>query len=184
MAQSYKNFWSLNIDEVIAAGRLREYFGSRAEVFFPLNAHLKDVDLVAVNMKKKKVVTLQVKGSRAYEPRLSEKKKYGPGSVCWFLLDERIIKSCKADFFIFVVYAVSEIPSVGRKIIDPHLIAIKPRELYRICRGRKILRKNYGFNIWIDLKGNRVFDFRDNRHNRIINLNRYLDHNGLDRIRI
>ena len=81
MGKAYKNFWSLNTDEAVVAGILRDETTKNIEVLFPLNAQMKGVDLVLMNIENKKSVTVQIKGSRAYEPRKSEIKKYGAGSA-------------------------------------------------------------------------------------------------------
>ena len=47
----------------------------------PLNAQIKGVDLYLINTKTKKVATIQVKGSRAYEPQIREVREYGHGSA-------------------------------------------------------------------------------------------------------
>lgn len=41
---AYKNFWSLNTDEAVVTGILRENTDKEIEVFMPLNAQMKDLD--------------------------------------------------------------------------------------------------------------------------------------------
>lgn len=184
MVASYKNFWSLNIDEAITTGLLREYFNdTNVQVFMPLNAYLKDIDLILVNMSKKKVVTLQVKGSRAYETNKGERKKYGDtGSVGWFFQEEKGIRDCVADYFIFLIYVIEE--GKGRKYLSQHTITIKPQKLYELCKEKKILHggARYSFYIWIIPEQKRAFDYRDATAKGELNLDEYLDEKGLERI--
>jgi len=49
-----------------------------------MNAQMKGIDLVLMNIKKKKSVTIQVKGSKAFEPKINELKLYGHGNIGWF----------------------------------------------------------------------------------------------------
>ena len=86
MGRAYKNFWSLNTDEAVVSGILRECTPKNIEVLMPANAQMKDTDLVLMNMDNKKVLKIQVKGSRAYEPRKSEVVKFGDGSGGWFYI--------------------------------------------------------------------------------------------------
>ena len=55
MAKAYKNFWSLNTDEAIVAGILRDETLKNVEVLMPLNAQMKGIDLFLMNLKNKKV---------------------------------------------------------------------------------------------------------------------------------
>ena len=57
----------------------------------PLNAQMKDIDLIAYNHKNRKVISLQIKGSRAYEPRVAERNAYGEGSATWFMFKREVI---------------------------------------------------------------------------------------------
>ena len=41
-----KNLWSLNVDEVITAQKIKSELGKEYEVFFPINSQLKDIDLL------------------------------------------------------------------------------------------------------------------------------------------
>ena len=75
MGIAYKNFWSLNTDEAVVAGILRNATSKDVEVLMPLNAQMKGVDLYLLNIKTKNIITIQVKGSRAYEPQKAEAKK-------------------------------------------------------------------------------------------------------------
>jgi hypothetical protein len=182
---SYKNLWSLNVDEAVVAGKVQEAFRKQAHVFFPLNAQLKDVDLLITNLRNRKSVSIQVKGSKAFEPRVSEIEKYGGGSVGWFFIPKSKIVNCSADYFIFLLHIISDDFSKkkNRKRLTTHLLTIKPAALYKICKQSKILHKNYSFYIWVDPKQKRAFDFRDSKKKGIINLTKYLDESGLRQVR-
>lgn len=182
---SYKNFWSLNVDEAVVAGKVQEAFRKQAHVFFPLNAQLKDVDLLITNLRNRKSISIQVKGSKAFEPSPSQIEKYGEGSVGWFFIPKGKIGKCSADYFIFLLHIISDDFSKGknRKRLTTHLLTIKPSALSRICSERKILHGNYSFYIWVDPKRKRAFDFRDSNKKGIINLTKYLDETGLRQIR-
>lgn len=182
---SYKNLWSLNVDEAVVAGKVQESLGRAAQVFFPLNAQLKDVDLLIANLRNKRSVSIQVKGSKAFEPRPSEVAKYGDGSVGWFFIPKRKIRDCKADYFIFLLHIIADDlrNGINRKRLSTHLLTITPAQLYHICRRRKILHRNYSFYIWVDPRRRRAFDFRDSARRGIIDLNRYLDETGLRPLR-
>lgn len=151
MASAYKNFWSLNTDEAIAAGILRSETPKNIEVFMPLNAQMKDVDLVLLNDKNRKTATIQVKGSRAFEPKKSEKVKFGTGSAGWFFLHgESIIKS-SADYFVFLIYVLEEVKKTGRVIIAPHTITIPTKDLAGIISKKKLVGKGRcSFFMWVD----------------------------------
>jgi hypothetical protein len=68
MTKSYKNFWSLNTDEAVVSTLIRDFFDkNNVEVFMPLNAQMKDIDLILINMESQKVISLQVKGSKGFD---------------------------------------------------------------------------------------------------------------------
>jgi hypothetical protein len=175
----------LNVDEVIVTGKLRSHLGRHAEVLMPLNAQLKDIDLIVMNMKNKKSVTLQVKGSRAYDPSKMEIERYQDGSTCWFLLAKKTIDDSTADYFVFVLYASMVDKTRGRLSLEPHILTMRPNELSKLCCEYKAGKKgdNYNFAIWIDPIGNRVFDFRTDKGRGEMNLSQFLDEQGFDQIR-
>lgn len=165
---SYKNLWSLNVDEAVTAGILQGIFKKQAQVYFPLNAQLKDVDLLLGNSKHRKTILIQVKGSKAYEPSASEKAKFGDGSVGWFFIPKNKIKNCTADYFIFLIHVINDAfnNAENRKTFSTHLLTITPSDLYKICRRRK-----------------RAFDYRDSPKKGIVDLRKYLDLNGVRQLR-
>jgi len=182
MTISFKNFWSLNTDEAVVTGILRNYFKKKAEVFMPLNAQLKHIDLVVVNLKTSKLSKIQIKGSKAYQPTKKETLLFKNGSGGWFFPKEEVIRDCTADYMIFLVYVIVEDPELGRMRIENHTITIKPSELYKICQEKKILHKNYSFYIWIDPKRKKAFEHRDKKQKGIIELDKYLDEKGFEQI--
>jgi hypothetical protein len=93
MLKSYKTFWSLNTEEAIVAGILRAETKKDIEIYIPLNAQMKDIDLVLVNTKNNKVKTIQVKGSKAYEPSKKQIKDYGYGSFGWIELNKKAVEN-------------------------------------------------------------------------------------------
>lgn len=75
---SIKNLWALNVDELLVADQIKQVFKKKEyDVFFPLNSQMKDIDLMFINLKTKKNQSIQVKGSRTYQPRESEIRRYG-----------------------------------------------------------------------------------------------------------
>ena len=101
MGKAYKNFWSLNTDEAVVTGILRDSTHKNVEVLMPANAQMKDTDLVLMNVDNKKAVKIQVKGSRAYEPSKSDILKYGDGSASWFYFKKEVVQKSTADFLFF-----------------------------------------------------------------------------------
>ncbi len=170
-----KNLWSLTIDEALVAEELKKNFNKKDyDVFFPVNAQLKDVDLALVNLKTGKIKTMQVKGSRTYEPRKSETERFGAGSAAWFTVDKKSIfkTSNKLDFFIFVLHNM--VNEEFRKEIKINYLIIPLKNFQRIVKMKKRRKHDkYHFFIWIDSKGRRAFDF--NMLTVPIQLSKYLD---------
>lgn len=172
----------MNTDESIVTGILRDHFKKKAEVFIPMNAQLKDIDLVLTDLNARRFITIQVKGSRAYEPSKREREEYGHGSGGWFFIKEETIRDCKADFFILLIYVIHENTDKGRRHIEPHILTISPKKLYQLCQNSKIIHKNYSFYIWVNPVKKKAFDFRDRKQKGIIDLDSYLDKKGLAQI--
>jgi len=167
-----KNFWSLNVDEALVADRLKDEL-KKWEVFFPLNAQLQDIDLLAVNLKNNKTTSIQVKGSRTYEPRKSEVEKYGNGGAAWFKLSKKAVfkPKNKIDYYVLVLHNFLDTPT--RKKLNIDYLIIPNATFQKVC-SKKVTRKGgyYHFFIWIDSKGKRSFDFRGNK---IIPLSKFLN---------
>ncbi|MFA6184505.1 MAG: hypothetical protein WC682_05435 [Parcubacteria group bacterium] len=179
MGVAYKNFWSLNTDEAVVSGILRDETHKDIEVLMPMNAQMKGVDLVLMNVNTKKAVTIQVKGSKAFEPRKSELKKYGHGNVGWFYLDEKTILKATAEYFIFLVYVIEEDVKIGRRTLSPHSIVIPTKELQKLTnKHKKTHGKRFSYYFWINPKTKEAFDIRD-KHFQV---SEYLDKRGYERL--
>ncbi len=175
MSKAYKNVWNLNVDEAVVTGILRDETAKGVEIFASMNAQMKDIDLVVMNMTNKRVVTIQVKGSRAYEPKKSEVEQYGDGSAGWFWFSRDVIDKSTADWFIFLVYVLEQLPKSGRRVIVPHTITISTKKLKHLThiykRHRPGTRDNFTF--WINPKTKKAFDMKDD-----FDVSEYLDKNG------
>lgn len=179
MGRAYKNFWSLNTDEAIVAGMLRSETKKDVEVFMPMNAQMKGVDLVLMNIKTKKLISIQVKGSRAFEPKRKEIVEFVDGSAGWFFIHPDIIHKATADYFIFLVYVIEKSLKKGRRYIVPHAIIIPAKEISRLTRKYKNTHpNNYSFIFWINPKKKEAIDIRDNRYD----VSEYLDKKGFDKL--
>ena len=152
MGISYKNFWSLNTDEAVVAGILRNKTKKEIEVLMPLNAQMKGVDLYLINTKTKKVATIQVKGSRAYEPQVREVREYGHGSAGWFFFKEDVVKKAVADYFAFLIYVIEESKDAGRRSISPHIVLVPTKDLKTISGKNKKThgKKMFSYMIWVN----------------------------------
>lgn len=184
MGIAYKNFWSLNTDEAVVTGILRNEFSKNKniEVFMPLNAQMKDIDLILMNMKKepKKAVTIQVKGSRAYEPSKMGVKKYVDGSGGWFWFDKKVISESSADYFIFLIYVLETNHNAGRRNIKPHTLTIPTKELQNLCNKYEKEEKGnkYNFFFWVNPVKKEAFDIRNEK--KIYPVSEYLDDKGFE----
>jgi len=180
MGRAYKNFWSLNTDEAVVAGILRSETNKSIEVLMPLNAQMKDVDLVLLNTKSKKSLTIQVKGSRAFEPRKNETREYLYGSAGWFFFPREVISKSTADWFTFLIYVIEQHPKEGRRLIEPHVITIPTDKLKKLVDKYKKVGKTgrYNFLLWVDPKRKIAFDFHDKKYI----LSDFLDKNGFKKL--
>lgn len=171
-----KNLWSLNIDELLVADQLRDYFNkTKYEVFFPLNSQMKDIDLVLLNLKSNKAITFQVKGSRTYTPRRLEVKRYGEGSAAWFRVGKNSIfeSKNKVDYYVLVLHSFCD--GEIKKEIKINYLIIPENNLKNICLKKTVRRGDYyHFFIWIDPKDKRSFEF-NNKGNRTIPLSKYIN---------
>lgn len=180
MGKAYKNFWSLNTDEAVVAGILRDETNKNIEVLMPMNAQMKDIDLVAVNVKRDKLTTIQVKGSRAYEPKKKETEKYGDGSGGWFFFPRRVLNKSSAEWFIFLIYAIEQSTKKGRRILKPHTITIPTKIIKKLAQKHKRPHGSdmYSFYFWVNPKTKKSFDFRDD----IYYVSEYLDRKGFEKL--
>lgn len=179
MGKAYKNFWSLNTDEAVVTGILRDETPKNVEILMPLNAQMKGVDLVLMNVTDKKTITIQVKGSRAYEPNKADADKYGDGSTGWFFLESKIVNDATADYFVFLNYVIQTSAKTGRRILEPHTITIPAQKIKELCQEyKKPHPDRYSFYFWINPSTQTAFDYRDQRYD----VSEYLDKNGFDKM--
>lgn len=187
MGRSYKNFWSLNTDEAVVTGILRSEIGKKnIEVLMPLNAQMKGIDLVLLNIQnKKKPITIQVKGSRAFEPSENQAKEYKEGSPGWFRFSADVIDKASADYFIFLIYVIEQSEDEGRRYIKPHTITIPTKSLQSKARVKSTSGNVYNFIIWVKPKAGEAFDIRhDVKENHEHNgYDEYLNKNGFDKLK-
>jgi hypothetical protein len=122
-----------------------------------------------------------VKGSRAYEPKENERKKYGDGSAGWFFPKTKNISKATADYFVFLIYVLEKIKKMGRMEIIPHTIIIPTEKLKELSGTKKKQhgKKQYSFLIWVNPKTKEAFDFRDEK----IDLSTYLDGRGFVKLK-
>ena len=178
MGRAYKNFWSLNTDEAVVTGILRDSTPKNIEVLMPINAQMKDTDLVLMNMNSNKTMKIQVKGSRAYEPSKAEVEKYGDGNAGWFFIKKDTIHKSTADYFIFLVYVLEDSKQKGRRMINPHTITIPTKRLIELCKKNKKSGKSdkYNFFLWVNPKEKTSFCYKD----AFIDFTKFLDKKGLE----
>lgn len=187
MGKAYKNFWSLNTDEAVVCGILRDETSKNIEVLMPLNAQMKGIDLVLMNVENKKTISIQVKGSKAYEPKKNEAEAFGDGSTGWFFLSENTIHKATADYFVFLVYVIIENAKDGRRYIEPHTITIPAKEISKLSEKHKQLHKTkgdsrYSFYFWVNPKKKEAFDFREKNNGHLYDLSEYLDKRGFEKM--
>ncbi|MBU1197039.1 hypothetical protein KJ765_00850 [Candidatus Micrarchaeota archaeon] len=171
-----KNLWTLTVDEALVVDKFKDTFKkSEHEVFLPANAQLKDIDLIFLNLKRTKAQTIQVKGSRTYEPKKNEVEKFGEGSGAWIVLSPETVFNPQnhIDFFIFVLHSFAD--NTTRKEIKIDYLIIPSKDMMKICKKKKERQGGkYHFFIWIDNKNKRSFEF-NNRGGKTIPLSKYLD---------
>ena len=169
-----KNFWSLNVDEIIAADKIKSELGKEYEVFFPVNSQLKDIDLLIQNLKTGKSKSIQVKGSRTYEPSRSEAKNLGAVKTSWHVIKEKSIFSPtnKIDFFIFVTHE-EELTTQKRRIKQNYLI-IPINDFRKITKKQKERRSAGYYHYSFIIKGKTATEF-NNRQQKTIDFSKYLN---------
>lgn len=169
-----KNLWSLTVDEALAADEIKNRFKKTDyEIFFPVNTQMKDIDLIMLDLKRNKVKSIQVKGSRTYPPRKSQIEQYGNGSAAWITIGKSSIfePSNRVDWFVFVLH--SFVDGEERKEIVVDYLIVPAEDLRKIASGKKIRKGDkYHFFIWVDSKGRRAFDYNDSKS---IPLSKYLN---------
>ena len=131
-----KNFWSLEAGEAMVAEAIRRKL-SDWEVFFPVKDVGVDLLVVtALGTKETRVVTVQVKESKAFE-RGSNDITPPDTVVNWFLLNgEKVEKSqTRANFYIFVCSRY-DFDAAKKTLLADYLI-IPFQELVRRLRSYK-----------------------------------------------
>lgn len=168
-----KNFWALNVDELLVADKLKSVLKkTEYEVFFPLNSQMKGIDLMLINLKNNKSRSIQIKGSRTWDSNKAERARYGEGGAAWFRIDKASIfkPQNKVDFYVFVLH--NFVDGDYRREIKVDYLIIPEANFRNICQKKKVGKGNYyHFFIWIDHKDKRAFDFR---HKQIM-LSKYLN---------
>ncbi len=171
-----KNFWSLNVDEAILSDKLNKKLGSNYQIFFPVNSQLKDIDLIIYNLQSGNTKAIQVKGSRSYEPRKSEVKRYGDGRTTWNVISGESVfnPENQVDFFVFVLH-VDEITTKKRQIIQQYLII--PIEDFRKLTKKKQVRSNgmYHYFFWIRHDGKEVLEINNKVNQDKMDYTKYLN---------
>jgi len=151
-----KNYWSLNVDEVLVANWLKEKLKKQYEVFFPINFQFPDVDLIIYNSKNTKTTTIQVKSSQSYLEFDDESDQHYWASAQKF--DSSKIKSDKVDFFIFSCYnpifSKNVSNKTGPRIIENYFVVLRTKELeeyimkYKNSKIKKPKKAKFSFSIW------------------------------------
>lgn len=173
---SIKNIWSLNVDELLVADQLKDYFSkNRYEVFFPLNSQMKDIDLILLNLKNNNTISLQIKGSRTYTPKKSEVERFGEGGGAWFRIDKASIfnPQNKIDFYVFVLHSFYD--GEIKKEIRVNYLVVPEGNFKKICSKKAVGKGGYyHFFIWIDPRGKRSFEF-NNKGGKTFPLSKYIN---------
>jgi hypothetical protein len=184
MSVSYKNFWSLNVDEAVVTGILRDETTKDVEVLMPMNAQMKGVDLVLMNINTKKSITIQVKGSRAYEPQKTEIENYKEGSAGWFGFFRDVVDKATADYFVFLIYVIEQNDADGRRCIKPHIITIPTIKLKIKAEKKSIKGTKYNFMIWVKPTAKEAFDVRSDMKDNYLDkdYSEYLDKKGFEKL--
>ena len=173
-----KNLWSLNVDEVITAQKIKSELGKEYEVFFPINSQLKDIDLLLQHPRTGKSKSIQVKGSRTYTPQKSEIKQVGWGydvRTSWNQVKDASIFSPtnKIDFFIFVRH--EEELTVRKRRIKQDYLVIPIKDFRKITKNEKKKRKTGHYHYVFVVKGKKAVDILDTKLGKPIDLSKYLN---------
>ncbi|MBP6856547.1 MAG: hypothetical protein KBC42_00560 [Candidatus Pacebacteria bacterium] len=162
---SIRNFWSLNTDETVTIGLLQRNTNRDIEVFMPMNSQMKDIDLIIANTRNQKMLTLQVKASKAYIPSPAQNKRFGNGSGTFVSIKANSLEKSNADYFVFTLYGMSSSDKnfKGKISVQPYILIISTRELIKKINSykRKSNSGSYIFHFWINADKNEIFDWRD-----------------------
>ena len=172
-----KNLWSLNVDEVITAQKIKSELGKEYEVFFPINSQLKDIDLLLQHPRTGKSKSVQVKGSRTYSPKESEIEHLGWGydvRTSWNQVKDTSIFSPtnKIDFFIFVRH--EEELTVRKRRIKQDYLVIPIKDFRKITKNEKKKRKTGDYHYVFVVKGKKAVD-ENSSSGKPIDFSKYLN---------
>jgi hypothetical protein len=166
-----KNLWSLNVDEAILADTLKKKLGKNYELFFPVNSQLKDIDLIIYHLKSKKSNSIQVKGSRTYVTRRSEKID---GNASWHVIKTNSIfkPTNQIDFFIFVIHEENVL--ITKRKIQQHYLIIPINDFRKITKNEKKERKTGFYHYSFVVQNKKVVEI-NNIKNKRIDFSKYLN---------
>ena len=152
-----KNFWSLQVGEVVVADKLKKELGKKYVIFMPLDNQLKDIDLVLVNVKTKKLKTIQVKESREYT------EFAGNG---WINVNKNKVNKLVADFYIFVIYR--RIEKRDKQKIQPEFLIIKSKILKERSKNKTPRgKKKDTFYYFLKIRDKEAFDDNEGKNKKI-----------------
>jgi hypothetical protein len=143
-----KNVWSLQVGEVLVADLIKKHLGKDYEVFIPLNNQLKNVDLAVINLKTKKLVTIQVKESREYHLGMADG---------WIGISKNKVLDKVADFYVFLVYTAKE---DGHKMKMTYRTLVVPAEVLLEKSHHKNESKG-GFDYYFKFDNNKAWEDRE-----------------------
>lgn len=172
-----KNFWSLNVDEALTVDKLQsELKHQNWEVFYPLRAQLKDIDLILYNLKSGTSFSIQVKGSRSHTPAKREIARFGEGRNGWIMIkrDSIFKPTNKIDFFILLIHV--EVQGKTKREIELHWLVLPTEKFKKILLdSNKAVGKGdlYNFFIWINPQENKAIEYSE--WNNQIDLSPYLN---------
>ena len=148
---SIKNIWSLNVDEALVANKLKKTFNKENyEVFFPVNAQSKGIDLIFFNKNTKKAVTIQVKGSKPYDPPKYENTRHGEGGNSAGFSIPKIPLGERVDFFILVASRTKLLfkrkakPFMGGYYMSEDYLVIPINDFREIMKQMKVFEPRLG----------------------------------------
>lgn len=150
-----KNFWSLNVGEVIVADLIKKNLGKDYTIFMPLDNQLKNIDLVLVNIKTKKLSTIQVKESREFTQFL------GNG---WIIVNKEKVDNLVADFYTFLIYRTIEHEHHIK--VKPEIIIVPSKVLKERSANKRVV-KNKDYYYFFKVSDKRAYDDHEGRNSKI-----------------
>ena len=150
-----KNFWSLQVGEVIVADLIKKNLGKDYTIFMPLDNQLKSIDLVLVNLRTKKLSTIQVKESREFTQFL------GNG---WIIVNKEKVDNLVADFYTFVIYRTVEHDHQVK--IKPEIIIVPSKILKERSASKRVV-KNKDYYYFFKVGNGIAYDDHEGRNRKI-----------------